>query len=264
MNSVVTPSRRIVVEQVGRLGHRRRRGAEAEREQHGRAEPERERERRRAAEHVAPAAGRGSRFANVSHVASRSRWKCMQPFGTPVVPDVNAMIATSSAAVSTGSNEPRAGRSSSTRTSSGPISPARAPRDDRVRHLRLLDHLRDLAGAQQRHRGHDDPAGEQDPEPRRDRLGRVRRVQQHTRPRLDLQRGRDRLGARRAARRSSSPPAIAVPSWASSSTAALTRSGPSSSSRSGHCSRGGKRSRAKVSISPAPPRRSSEPAAPGS
>ena len=51
----------------------------------------------------------------------------MQPFGTPVVPDVNAMIATSSAAVSTGSNDPRAGRSSSTRTSSGPISPAKAP-----------------------------------------------------------------------------------------------------------------------------------------
>ena len=72
--------------------------------------------------------GCGSRIsrANVSHDASRSRWKCTQPFGTPVVPDVNAMIATSSAAVSTGSNEPRSGRSSSTRTSSSPTSPARS------------------------------------------------------------------------------------------------------------------------------------------
>ncbi len=58
--------------------------------------------------------GRGSRIAraNVSHAASRSRWKCTQPFGVPVVPEVKAMIATSSAAVSTAANEPRAGRSS--------------------------------------------------------------------------------------------------------------------------------------------------------
>ena len=64
--------------------------------------------------------------ANVSQHASRSRWKCTQPFGVPVVPDVKAMIATSSAAVSTGSNVPRSGRSSITRTSSTPTSPARS------------------------------------------------------------------------------------------------------------------------------------------
>ena len=40
--------------------------------------------------------------------------------------------------------------------------------DERVRDLRLADHLRDLARAQQRHRRHDDPAGQQDPEPGRD------------------------------------------------------------------------------------------------
>jgi hypothetical protein len=106
----------------------------------------------------------------------------MQPFGTPVVPDVNAMIATSSAAVSTGSNEPDVAR--------------QGAGHDRVRHLRLLDHLRDLAGAQQRHRGHHDPAREQDAEPRRDRLRRVGGVQQDPRPGLDLQRGGDRLRPR--------------------------------------------------------------------
>jgi hypothetical protein len=65
-------------------------------------------------------AGCGSRIsrANVSQQASRSRWKCTQPFGTPVVPLVKAMIATSSAAVSQASNHPRVGRSSITSTSS--------------------------------------------------------------------------------------------------------------------------------------------------
>lgn len=37
----------------------------------------------------------------VSAIASTSRWKCMHPLGRPVVPDVNAISATSSAAVST-------------------------------------------------------------------------------------------------------------------------------------------------------------------
>ena len=71
---------------------------------------------------------RGSRTAraNVSQLASRSRWKCTQPLGAPVVPEVKAMIATSSAAVSTGSKVPRVGSSSITRTSSRPTSPARS------------------------------------------------------------------------------------------------------------------------------------------
>ena len=41
---------------------------------------------------------------NVSAAASRSRWKCMAAFGLPVVPDVNAIMATSSAAVCTEAN----------------------------------------------------------------------------------------------------------------------------------------------------------------
>ena len=121
MNSVVTPSRRSVSSRSGGLAT----GAVEAPNRNGNST-------------AAPSpnvnasggvplntsSGCGSRIsrANVSHVASRSRWKCMQPFGTPVVPDVNAMIATSSAAVSTGSNEPDVGSSSSTRTSSGPIS----------------------------------------------------------------------------------------------------------------------------------------------
>ena len=36
-----------------------------------------------------------------SHMAMMSRWKCMVPLGWPVVPEVKAMSATSSLAVST-------------------------------------------------------------------------------------------------------------------------------------------------------------------
>ena len=41
---------------------------------------------------------------NVSHTASTSRWKCIVPFGRPVVPDVNAIMQTSSDAVATFAN----------------------------------------------------------------------------------------------------------------------------------------------------------------
>ena len=44
--------------------------------------------------------------ANPRHIAITSRWKCMHPFGTPVVPDVNAMRATSSLAVATAGKAP--------------------------------------------------------------------------------------------------------------------------------------------------------------
>ena len=44
---------------------------------------------------------------NVSQIASTSRWKCIVPFGRPVVPDVNAIMQTSSEAVSTLSNVSR-------------------------------------------------------------------------------------------------------------------------------------------------------------
>ena len=42
----------------------------------------------------------------VSAVASTSRWKCMVTLGCPVVPEVEASMATSSAAVSTAVNVP--------------------------------------------------------------------------------------------------------------------------------------------------------------
>jgi len=42
----------------------------------------------------------------VSQIASTSRWKCTQPFGSPVVPEVKAISATSSLRVATGSKEP--------------------------------------------------------------------------------------------------------------------------------------------------------------
>ncbi len=47
--------------------------------------------------------GRSRKRENVSAFASTSRWKCMVAFGRPVVPEVNASSATSSAAVRTAS-----------------------------------------------------------------------------------------------------------------------------------------------------------------
>jgi hypothetical protein len=44
--------------------------------------------------------GCSTRAENVSAIASTSRWKCMVALGRPVVPEVNAISATSSAAVS--------------------------------------------------------------------------------------------------------------------------------------------------------------------
>ncbi len=43
---------------------------------------------------------------NVSAIARTSRWKCMVALGRPVVPEVKASSATSSAAVTTSSKVP--------------------------------------------------------------------------------------------------------------------------------------------------------------
>ena len=129
-------------------------------------------------------------------------------------------------------------------------------RGERERDPRLRRHLLDLARAQQRHRRH-----------RRSRpragcpastaiASGVFGACSSTRVAgLDLQRRGDRRRARRAARRSSSRRRSPSPSCASSSTAAFTRSGPSSSSRSGQASGGGRWSRANVSVIAAPPGR---------
>ena len=50
------------------------------------------------------AAGRTTCREKVSAMASTSRWKCMVALGRPVVPEVNASSATSSAAVGTAAN----------------------------------------------------------------------------------------------------------------------------------------------------------------
>ena len=49
-------------------------------------------------------AGANDEGGNVSQIASTSRWKCIVPFGRPVVPDVNAIMHTSSDAVSASAN----------------------------------------------------------------------------------------------------------------------------------------------------------------
>lgn len=45
--------------------------------------------------------GRSTCAEKVSAMASTSRWKCIQPLGRPVVPEVKAISATSSAEVGT-------------------------------------------------------------------------------------------------------------------------------------------------------------------
>ncbi len=57
----------------------------------------------------------------VSAIARTSRWKCMVALGRPVVPEVNARSATSSAAVSTAAKSP--GRFAQRRTRSSAASP---------------------------------------------------------------------------------------------------------------------------------------------
>lgn len=50
---------------------------------------------------TSPTCGRSTCLEKVSAIASTSRWKCMHPLGRPVVPEVKAISATSSAAEST-------------------------------------------------------------------------------------------------------------------------------------------------------------------
>ena len=51
-------------------------------------------------QNTSSAVARSTDRGNRSHIASTSRWKCIVPFGDPVVPEVNAIRATSSCAVS--------------------------------------------------------------------------------------------------------------------------------------------------------------------
>ena len=90
------------VEQFLRSGllEQQRRGAGVERKEQQAAEPERERERRASAEHVVGAAA-AARSARTSRTSRGYRdGSASRPSACPVVPEVNAIIATSSAAVS--------------------------------------------------------------------------------------------------------------------------------------------------------------------
>ena len=168
------------------------------------AEAERERERRAADEDVVARRRAATCAREVSHIAITSRWKCIVPFGRPVVPEVKAISTTSSAAVSQAverlvvarhrgpsclatlartATQPRAaGRPRRAR----PASRSVAQRD--ARSAAVGDDLLQLLRAQQRHRRHRDAArlGHGEPAGHQHRL--VRRAQQHaiaagTRPR---------------------------------------------------------------------------------
>src|SRR2546426_7535001 len=55
---------------------------------------------------ISSAAGMRQERGKQSHIAITSRWKCTVPLGLPVVPEVKAISATSSAAVSAFVNVP--------------------------------------------------------------------------------------------------------------------------------------------------------------
>ena len=66
------------------------------------------------------AAGWSIERGKQSQIAITSRWKCMVPLGLPVVPEVNAISATSSFAVSTFSNSGAARRMRSSSSAATP------------------------------------------------------------------------------------------------------------------------------------------------
>ena len=218
------------------------------------AEPERERERRRAAEDVGRlrVAARGARTCRT--IASRSRWRCTQPFGSPVVPAVKAMIATSSAAVSHGVERSRAsaGPRSRARPCTLPTSPARSRATSACVTCALADDLLDLAAR---------AAAASSPRRSRPRAGSRARPRSppacwasaaaRASPRLDVQRAARPRPRARAARRSDHADPCDRRALVREQLARPRSGAPgtSSSSRSGHASRGGRRSRANVSIS---------------
>ena len=127
-----------------------------------------------------------------------SRWKCMVPFGSPVVPEVKAIRQTSSLAVSQAAKRlvawlrhqrfERVGRArcpNRRRAQSGRQRArllhlfGEACVAQRQRDLRLVERIGDLLGAQQRHGRDHDAAGLDDGELGRDHHRVVRTAQQH-------------------------------------------------------------------------------------
>ena len=135
-----------------------------------------------------------------SQAASTSRWVCTAALGVPVVPEVKAIIAMSSAEVRQGANWPSlAGR---TARRSEPALVQRVEghdgREHRVQVLRaacssasrpashsatvacdLVDDVAELLGAQQRHGGHGDQPGLDHPQPGQRHADGVAAAQQH-------------------------------------------------------------------------------------
>ena len=202
--------RRAAFEQQGRR-------ADPHREQHERAEAEGEPDRRRADEQIV----RG-------RLAARARRTCRRPragrggsawsaFGRPVVPEVKARIATSSAAVSTAANSAGCDRRRSGRRGRRPMTQRRArgrPRSSRRRTgsrrcctatPRDLVDRPQLGRAQRRHRGDRDPAGLQHGEPRRDQPLRCSASRSSTRLPGTTPSLVDQMWASRSTRSRSSP-----------------------------------------------------------
>ncbi len=243
------------VEQVAGAGHRRRRGAEAQREEHEPAEAERERQRRRAAEHVAP--GAGEDLAR-ERVAARQQ----------VAVEVHATLRRAGRAGREGDDRDVVGGGvdglEASRAPAGPRARARAGRRPRPPDRRATSACETrafsttFAISPARSSGivaTTIPPASRIPSHAAIASGVFGRVQQHARARLDRERRGDRrralaqllvAPARRRSRR---------PRARSSSTAAFSRAGPSSSSRSGQASAAGRWSRANVSVIAAAPGR---------
>ena len=113
---------------------------------------------------------------NVSQTASTSRWKCIVALGRPVVPEVNASMDTSSLEVATSSKVVGFAADPLGQVVGSPAvrdrrHPQRLDRveepvvDQRRVELRDLVDRRQLAGAQQRHRGDHDGPGLEHAEP---------------------------------------------------------------------------------------------------
>ena len=185
------------------LLEQQRRGADAQREEQDAAEPEGEGERRRAAEDVVRRRPSGRRRGKQSQAARTSRWKCIVPLPWPVVPEVKAIIAVSSAAVSqfskvagfppsASSSESGSGPSKWTTRAAGhriACSQSAATRaiGQREADLRLVGDVGQLAHAQQRHGGDRHAAGLEHGEPAGRHHRIVRAAQQHAVARHDAE-----------------------------------------------------------------------------
>jgi hypothetical protein len=137
-----------------------------------------------------------------SQAASTSRWVCMAALGLPVVPEVKAISAMSSAAVGQAVQTRRTCRRTARASSElprrpsciefldGGAAPGAGPAAvfqlvqqravaERQRGLGLVDDVAEFAGAQQRHGGHRHHAGLDHRQPGQRHADRIATAQQH-------------------------------------------------------------------------------------